>query len=175
MAPILYMQNFSGPVRSVLLTAAALGIKLQHKIIDLSKQEHLTDSFLKVGGLVLFRVDLTTALPAEPPTHNTDARRQWDRHLGQSCHQCLSGGEVRQGWPALSQRLGQEGAGRPEASFRQRTHLQLAQEYRCRYSVFNRRGNANREGIEWCFKCTPHVLDHCVRVQKKCYWYKSGR
>jgi hypothetical protein len=92
MAPILYMQNFSGPVRSVLLTAAALGIKLQHKIIDLSKQEHLTDSFLKVGGLVLFRVDLTTALPAEPPTHNTDARRQWDRHLGQSCHQCLSGG-----------------------------------------------------------------------------------
>ncbi|CAH1367302.1 glutathione S-transferase 1-like [Tenebrio molitor] len=49
MAPILYMQNFSGPVRSVLLTAAALGIKLQHKIIDLSKQEHLTDSFLKLN------------------------------------------------------------------------------------------------------------------------------
>ncbi|XP_044270057.1 uncharacterized protein LOC123014839 [Tribolium madens] len=49
MAPILYMQHFSGPARSVLLTAAALGLKLQHKIVDLSKQEHLTESFLKLN------------------------------------------------------------------------------------------------------------------------------
>ncbi|KAJ3663884.1 hypothetical protein Zmor_008104 [Zophobas morio] len=49
MAPVLYMQDFSPPVRSVLLTAEALGLKLEKKVVDLSKKEHLTDTFLKLN------------------------------------------------------------------------------------------------------------------------------
>lgn len=76
MAPILYMQHFSGPVRSVLLTAAALGLKLQHKVLDLSKQEHLTESFLKVCVSILpSHKYLNVRFLAKPATHYTYLRR----------------------------------------------------------------------------------------------------
>ncbi|RZC41136.1 GST N domain containing protein [Asbolus verrucosus] len=68
MAPILYMQSFSAPVRSVLMTAAALGIKLQQKVVDLSKQEHLTESFLKLNPQHTI------------PTLNDDGVVIWDSH-----------------------------------------------------------------------------------------------
>lgn len=44
----LYMYESSLPARSVLMTAAALGIKLEKKIVDMMKGEHTTPEFLKV-------------------------------------------------------------------------------------------------------------------------------
>jgi len=49
MAPKLYMIDVSPPVRSVLLTAEALGITLEHVVLDLAKGEHLTPEYLKLN------------------------------------------------------------------------------------------------------------------------------
>lgn len=54
MAPTLYMNDFSPPVRSVFLTAKALGLELDKKMIDLAKKEHLTEEYLKVSTLSKF-------------------------------------------------------------------------------------------------------------------------
>lgn len=48
MAPKLYMHEGSGPVRSVLVTAAAIGLDLEKEIVDLSQGEHLKPEYLKV-------------------------------------------------------------------------------------------------------------------------------
>lgn len=48
MAPKLYMTPGSPPVRSVLMTAASLGIELQTQDLDVLKGEHLKPEFLKV-------------------------------------------------------------------------------------------------------------------------------
>lgn len=44
----LYYMPFSGPCNSVIATAKQLGIKLNLKLTDLMKGEHLTPEFLKV-------------------------------------------------------------------------------------------------------------------------------
>lgn len=49
MAPTLYMSEYSPPVRAVLMTAKALGITLEHKDLDLSKNDHLNPEYLKVS------------------------------------------------------------------------------------------------------------------------------
>lgn len=46
--PVLYYVDLSPPCRSVLLTAAAIGVELELKKIDLLAGEHLTPEFLKV-------------------------------------------------------------------------------------------------------------------------------
>lgn len=48
MAPKLYMVDLSPPVRTVLLAAKAIGVELEHVQVNLMKQEHLTEEFLKV-------------------------------------------------------------------------------------------------------------------------------
>lgn len=50
--PVLYYVMVSPPCRSVLLTAAALGVDLQLKEIDLLGLEHLEPAFLKVSAFV---------------------------------------------------------------------------------------------------------------------------
>lgn len=42
------MTELSPPVRSVLITAAALGVELEKQYLDLLKKEHLSPDFLKV-------------------------------------------------------------------------------------------------------------------------------
>lgn len=49
MAPVLYIQDFSPPARNVLLTAAALGVDLELRTIDLFKKEQLSPEFKKVS------------------------------------------------------------------------------------------------------------------------------
>lgn len=51
MAPTLYYMDLSPPSRSVLLTAAALGIELKLKNIDLFKKEQLNPEYIKVSVL----------------------------------------------------------------------------------------------------------------------------
>lgn len=43
-----YMLPGSAPCRAVLLTATALGVKINEKLLDLTNGEHLTPEFLKV-------------------------------------------------------------------------------------------------------------------------------
>lgn len=45
------MHPFSPPVRAVLLTTETLNLKVQEKLIDLNKKEHLQPEFLKVSKL----------------------------------------------------------------------------------------------------------------------------
>lgn len=52
MAPKLYYSELSAPARSVLVTAAAIGLELEKQEVDLSKGEHLTPEFLKVNILL---------------------------------------------------------------------------------------------------------------------------
>jgi glutathione S-transferase len=48
--PVLYYDECSPPVRSVLLTIAALGIEdIQLRKVALFEREHLKDDFLKVN------------------------------------------------------------------------------------------------------------------------------
>ncbi|GLV42299.1 Glutathione S transferase E6 [Carabus blaptoides fortunei] len=47
MAPILYYNVVSPPVRAVLLTERALGIKLEKKEISIKNGDHLTTEYLK--------------------------------------------------------------------------------------------------------------------------------
>lgn len=54
MAPVLYGQYFSPPTRGVLLTAAALGVKLELRIIDLSKKKQRSGEFVKVSSSSVF-------------------------------------------------------------------------------------------------------------------------
>lgn len=49
--PVLYMVPLSPPARAVLMTAAAIDVKLDQKMVDLSKGEHKTAEFLKVNNL----------------------------------------------------------------------------------------------------------------------------
>lgn len=42
------MYEASGAARSILMTAAALGIKIEKKILDMEKEEHKSPEFLKV-------------------------------------------------------------------------------------------------------------------------------
>lgn len=48
MAPKLYLAEPSPVVRSVLITAAAIGLELEKHELDLFKGEQLTPEFLKV-------------------------------------------------------------------------------------------------------------------------------
>lgn len=48
--PILYMHPVSPPSRAVLMTAAALGIELEQKSVDLLSFEHKKPEFLKVSS-----------------------------------------------------------------------------------------------------------------------------
>uniref|UniRef100_A0A6M2DCI8 Putative glutathione s-transferase n=1 Tax=Xenopsylla cheopis TaxID=163159 RepID=A0A6M2DCI8_XENCH len=47
--PVLYMVPLSPPARAVLMTAAAIDVKLDQKMVDLSKGEHKTAEFLKMN------------------------------------------------------------------------------------------------------------------------------
>lgn len=47
--PVLYLTPLSQPVRSVLLTAAELGIELEERELDLFKGENKTPEFLEVS------------------------------------------------------------------------------------------------------------------------------
>nr|XP_022905046.1 uncharacterized protein LOC111417096 [Onthophagus taurus] len=49
MAPILYTVDPSPPCRAVYMTAKAIGIELEHKIIDILKNEQLDPSFIKIN------------------------------------------------------------------------------------------------------------------------------
>ncbi|KAK5642241.1 hypothetical protein RI129_008408 [Pyrocoelia pectoralis] len=49
MAPKLYYNEISAPVRSVLLTAKAIGLELDLKMVNLMAGEHLTPEFLKMN------------------------------------------------------------------------------------------------------------------------------
>ncbi|KAJ8979581.1 hypothetical protein NQ317_019156 [Molorchus minor] len=51
MAPIIYGSSFSPPVRSVYLTAKALGIELELKEVNTFKGDHLTPEYLKLNPL----------------------------------------------------------------------------------------------------------------------------
>lgn len=48
MKPLLYLDKRSPPVRSVLLLIEALGIDVEERSVDLSRGEHLSESYLKV-------------------------------------------------------------------------------------------------------------------------------
>lgn len=48
MAPKLYMHEGSAPVRSVLITAAAIGLDFEKEIVDVSNGDHLKPEYLKV-------------------------------------------------------------------------------------------------------------------------------
>lgn len=62
--PILYYRLFSPPCRSVILTAAALGVGLELKVVDLfGSKEHLKPEFLKVS--VHVTIDLSFTFPHE--------------------------------------------------------------------------------------------------------------
>lgn len=50
----LYMYESSLCSRSVLITAAALGINIEKKIVDMVKGEHKTPEFLKVNKFDYF-------------------------------------------------------------------------------------------------------------------------
>jgi glutathione S-transferase len=49
MKPILYFDNISPPVRSVLLLIEALNIDVDYEFVDLFAQEHLAEKFVKVS------------------------------------------------------------------------------------------------------------------------------
>ncbi|XP_022905044.2 glutathione S-transferase 1-like [Onthophagus taurus] len=49
MAPILYTTDLSPPCRAVYMTAKALNIDVEHKIIDFLNDAHLKDDFLKIN------------------------------------------------------------------------------------------------------------------------------
>lgn len=51
MAPKLYLTEASPPVRSVLITAAAIGLELEKQEVDILKGENLTPEFIKVRFL----------------------------------------------------------------------------------------------------------------------------
>lgn len=48
MKPILYYDDISPPVRSILLFISALDIDVEYKQVDLVKREHLNEEFIKV-------------------------------------------------------------------------------------------------------------------------------
>ncbi|XP_061394187.1 glutathione S-transferase 1-like [Musca vetustissima] len=47
--PILYMATLSPPSRAVMLTAKAIGLELEYKVVNLLAGEHLTPEFLKMN------------------------------------------------------------------------------------------------------------------------------
>lgn len=49
MAPLLYVVTISPPVRAVLVTAKAVGLQLDLKIVDFFNGEHLTPEFRQVS------------------------------------------------------------------------------------------------------------------------------
>lgn len=49
--PLLYFDNRSPPVRSVLLLINALELSIEYKEIDLFKVQHLSEEFLKINPL----------------------------------------------------------------------------------------------------------------------------
>lgn len=52
--PILYFLDWSPPVRTAALTAAALGVELETKQIDILNFRHLTPDFLEVSSSTSF-------------------------------------------------------------------------------------------------------------------------
>lgn len=56
MAPILYMMDLSAPVRSVQITAQAIGLELEHKVVNLFEKEQLKPEFVKVSAKPCFGV-----------------------------------------------------------------------------------------------------------------------
>lgn len=52
----LYMMPLSPPARAVLLTAEALGVKIQTEIVNLSKQDHLKPEFIKVSRIIVTNI-----------------------------------------------------------------------------------------------------------------------
>lgn len=55
---VLYFHLVGPPCRSVLLTAAALGVDLELREIDLIKSEHLDPDFLKVRAFKKFSLSI---------------------------------------------------------------------------------------------------------------------
>lgn len=53
--PILYYIDLSPPSRSVLLTAAAIGVELELRVIDLLGGEHLKPEFVKVCTYIIYK------------------------------------------------------------------------------------------------------------------------
>lgn len=49
MAPKLYMLERSAPVRSVLITAAAVGLDLEKEIVDIFSGDHMKAEYVKVA------------------------------------------------------------------------------------------------------------------------------
>jgi len=47
--PTLYMFAFSAPCRAVMMTAAAIGLEMKLKKIDLTKGEHMQEAYLKIN------------------------------------------------------------------------------------------------------------------------------
>ncbi|XP_043465373.1 glutathione S-transferase 1-1-like isoform X2 [Leptopilina heterotoma] len=66
--PILYYTLTSPPSRSTLLSAAAIGLKLDIKDVNLAKREHLTPEFLKINPQHTL------------PTLNDNGFILWDSH-----------------------------------------------------------------------------------------------
>lgn len=80
MSPItLYTTRRTPAGRAVEITAKLIGVELDVKFIDLSKKEHLTEEFLKVGERLLrsLRVQVINRVPflVEPSTYSADDRR----------------------------------------------------------------------------------------------------
>lgn len=51
MAPKLYLYEVGAPSRSILITAAAIGLELEKQVVDILKKEQLAPEFVKVRFL----------------------------------------------------------------------------------------------------------------------------
>lgn len=60
--PILYYHILSPPARAVLLTAAAMGIDLELKEVNLIDKENLSPEFIKVGESLLYIIRVQVRL-----------------------------------------------------------------------------------------------------------------
>lgn len=76
--PVLYYTILSPPVRAVLLTAAAIGLELELREVNLLDKEHLTPEYLKVicsqFGRNYLTIIVSFHLPDEPAAHHTNSR-----------------------------------------------------------------------------------------------------
>ncbi|KAF5274201.1 hypothetical protein FQA39_LY07305 [Lamprigera yunnana] len=78
MTPKLYCLDASPPVRSVYLTAAALGLKLERVHVNLVAQEHLTPEFLKLSSPIdCFQMNPQHTVPT---LVDDDGTVVWDSH-----------------------------------------------------------------------------------------------
>lgn len=64
MKPILFYDDISPPVRSVLMLIDELNIDVEYKFVDLFKGEHLSDEFIKVISIMTILLeDIQQYLP----------------------------------------------------------------------------------------------------------------